>query len=172
MADPETVAKNLCLRALTGTPKTRQQLADLLADRDVPDDAAEAVLDRLGEVGLIDDEAFAQYVALNARFHALLADMAASQTVLRELERAVQLPFASPSAFVAVQAGSPAARDLLVVAQHDHRQVLEAIELREGARAEALMREHSRIARRNLHDAVRGQGLERMPSVRLIRQRG
>jgi regulatory protein len=60
MADPETVAKNLCLRALTGTPKTRQQLADLLADRDVPDDAAEAVLDRLSEVGLIDDEAFAQ----------------------------------------------------------------------------------------------------------------
>jgi len=60
MADPETVARNLCLRALTGAPKTRQQLADLLADRDVPDDAAEAVLDRLAEVGLIDDEAFAQ----------------------------------------------------------------------------------------------------------------
>jgi regulatory protein len=60
MADPETVAKNLCLRALTGAPKTRQQLADLLAGRDVPDDAAEAVLDRLSEVGLIDDEAFAQ----------------------------------------------------------------------------------------------------------------
>ena len=60
MADPETVAKNLCLRALTGAPKTRQQLADLLAGRDIPDDAAEAVLDRLSEVGLIDDEAFAQ----------------------------------------------------------------------------------------------------------------
>ncbi len=60
MADPESVARNLCLRALTGAPKTRQQLADLLADRDVPDDAAETVLDRLGEVGLIDDEAFAQ----------------------------------------------------------------------------------------------------------------
>jgi regulatory protein len=60
MVDPETVAKNLCLRALTGAPKTRQQLADLLADRDVPDDAAETVLDRLIEVGLIDDEAFAQ----------------------------------------------------------------------------------------------------------------
>ena len=60
MADPESVARNLCLRALTGAPKTRQQLADLLADRDVPDDAAETVLDRLTEVGLIDDEAFAE----------------------------------------------------------------------------------------------------------------
>ncbi|MDT0278349.1 regulatory protein RecX [Blastococcus goldschmidtiae] len=60
MADPESVARNLCLRALTGAPKTRQQLADLLAQRDVPEDVAEAVLDRLAEVGLIDDEAFAQ----------------------------------------------------------------------------------------------------------------
>lgn len=60
MKDPEAVARDLCLRALTGSPKTRQQLADLLADRGVPDDAAETVLERLGEVGLIDDEAFAR----------------------------------------------------------------------------------------------------------------
>lgn len=59
MKDPEAVARDLCLRALTGSPKTRQQLADLLDQRDVPEDAAEAVLDRLTEVGLIDDEAFA-----------------------------------------------------------------------------------------------------------------
>ncbi len=54
------MARALCLRALTGAPKTRQQLADLLAARDVPDDAAEAVLDRFTEVGLIDDAAFAR----------------------------------------------------------------------------------------------------------------
>jgi regulatory protein len=60
MKDPEAVARDLCLRALTGSPKTRQQLADLLDQREVPEDAAEAVLDRLTEVGLIDDEAFAQ----------------------------------------------------------------------------------------------------------------
>jgi regulatory protein len=58
--DPEAVARALCLRALTGAPKTRQQLADLLAGRGVPDDAAETVLDRFTEVGLIDDAAFAR----------------------------------------------------------------------------------------------------------------
>ncbi|TYP83695.1 regulatory protein [Blastococcus xanthinilyticus] len=58
--DHEQVARNICLRALTGAPKTRQQLADLLAKREVPDDAAEAVLDRFTEVGLIDDAAFAR----------------------------------------------------------------------------------------------------------------
>lgn len=60
MGDPESVARGLCLRALTGAPKTRQQLADLLARRGVPEAAAVAVLDRLGEVGLIDDAAFAR----------------------------------------------------------------------------------------------------------------
>ncbi len=58
--DPESVARAICLRALTGTAKTRQQLADLLARRGVPEEAATAVLDRFGEVGLIDDAAFAR----------------------------------------------------------------------------------------------------------------
>jgi regulatory protein len=60
MGDPEAVARNLCLRALTGAPKTRSQLADLLDSRGVPDEAAEAVLDRFTDVGLIDDAAFAR----------------------------------------------------------------------------------------------------------------
>ena len=60
MGDPEAVARGICLRALTGAPKTRQQLAELLARRGVPEEAAENVLDRFTEVGLIDDAAFAR----------------------------------------------------------------------------------------------------------------
>jgi regulatory protein len=60
LGDPESVARGICLRALTGAPKTRQQLADLLVQRGVPDDAAATVLDRFVEVGLIDDAAFAR----------------------------------------------------------------------------------------------------------------
>jgi len=59
MADPESVAKGICLRALTGTAKTRKQLADLLAKKEVPVVVADAVLDRFTDVGLIDDAAFA-----------------------------------------------------------------------------------------------------------------
>ncbi|MGY1796856.1 regulatory protein RecX [Geodermatophilus sp. SYSU D00525] len=58
--DPESVARAICLRALTGAARTRQQLADLLERRGVPEEAATAVLDRFGEVGLIDDAAFAR----------------------------------------------------------------------------------------------------------------
>src|SRR3954471_15186742 len=121
----------------------------------------------------LDDGAFLRYVRHNERFHRLLGEMAGSPVLSRELERVVSLPFASPSGFVVVQANSGRARDMLIVAQDQHRQVLEAIEQREGGRAEAIMREHSRIAQRNLRDAVRSTThLDRMPGVRLIRKRG
>jgi GntR family transcriptional regulator of vanillate catabolism len=110
-------------------------------------------------------------VGLNQRFHTLLSEMAGSPVLSRELERVVNLPFASPSGFVIVQANSPRARDMLVVAQDQHRQVLEAIAQREGARAEAIMREHSRLAQRNLREAIGSPHGGRMPGVRLIRQR-
>jgi GntR family transcriptional regulator of vanillate catabolism len=117
----------------------------------------------------LNDAAFARYVELNRRFHELLAEVSGSQLVARELDRVTNLPFASPSAFVAVQANTEHSRDMLVVAQDQHREVLGAIENREGARAEAIMREHSRIAQRNLHDAVRSRHLHRhVPGVRLI----
>ncbi|MGX4689453.1 recombination regulator RecX [Streptomyces sp. JNUCC 63] len=57
--DPVERARAICLRLLTGTPRTRKQLADALRKRDIPDDAAQEVLSRFEEVGLIDDSAFA-----------------------------------------------------------------------------------------------------------------
>lgn len=57
--DPVERARAICLRLLTGTPRTRKQLADALRKREIPDDVAEGVLDRFAEVGLIDDGAFA-----------------------------------------------------------------------------------------------------------------
>ncbi|MFI6734483.1 regulatory protein RecX [Nonomuraea sp. NPDC050451] len=53
------MARAICLRLLTMAPKTRAQLAEALRKRDVPDEAAEAVLSRFSELGLINDEAFA-----------------------------------------------------------------------------------------------------------------
>ncbi|MEU5183657.1 recombination regulator RecX [Streptomyces longwoodensis] len=57
--DPAERARAICLRLLTGTPRTRKQLADALHKREIPDEVAEEVLSRFEEVGLIDDGAFA-----------------------------------------------------------------------------------------------------------------
>jgi regulatory protein len=59
-ADPEAVARQICLQLLTTAPRTRAQLATALRRRGVPDEAAAAVLARFAEVGLIDDAMFAK----------------------------------------------------------------------------------------------------------------
>lgn len=115
------------------------------------------------------DEGFSAYVRLNGCFHKILSEMASSEVLAREIERASSMPFASPSGFVGVQAHKPDARDMLVVAQHQHRQVLDAIAMREAGRAEALMREHSRLARHNLGLALQNPQPSVMPGMQLIR---
>ncbi|MEU5212970.1 recombination regulator RecX [Streptomyces sp. NPDC020742] len=56
---PEEQARAICLRLLTGSPRTRKQLADALRQRGIPEEAAQEVLSRFEDVGLIDDGAFA-----------------------------------------------------------------------------------------------------------------
>jgi regulatory protein len=58
-ADPEAVARAVCLQLLAGAPRTRAQLARGMARRNVAEDVAERVLERFTDAGLIDDAAFA-----------------------------------------------------------------------------------------------------------------
>ena len=73
--DPEAVARAICLRLLAVSARPRAGLAAALARKGIPADAAGRVLDRLTEVGLIDDAAYAQsFVASRHRQGALGAD--------------------------------------------------------------------------------------------------
>lgn len=59
-ADPESVARSIVLRKLSTRAHTRAELERALAAKQVPAPAAEAVLDRMAELGLVNDEAFAR----------------------------------------------------------------------------------------------------------------
>jgi regulatory protein len=63
-ADPESVARTICLRLLDTRARTRAELSAQLSRRNVPIDAADAVLDRFTELGLIDDAALADTFTL------------------------------------------------------------------------------------------------------------
>src|SRR5690606_8166070 len=52
-------AREICLRQLAVRPRTRAELATALRRRGIPDDVAGEVLQRYGEVGIVDDRAFA-----------------------------------------------------------------------------------------------------------------
>lgn len=56
----EAQAKDVCLRLLTDRARSRAELADKLAAKGFAADVAERALNRLAEVGLIDDAAFAE----------------------------------------------------------------------------------------------------------------
>ncbi len=58
--DPEEVARAIALRQLTAAPRSRAQLAEAMARRDVPTEVANRVLDRFTEVGLVDDAEYAR----------------------------------------------------------------------------------------------------------------
>jgi GntR family transcriptional regulator of vanillate catabolism len=131
-----------------------------------------ARIDELLAEPALTEQSFAIYVEQNGRFHAALAEMAASELVHRQIERACTLPFASPNAFVLQRSTGPRARDVLVVAQDQHRSLLEAIRRHEGARAEAIAREHARIARHNLGEVLQSQhALSQMPGAGLLVRR-
>jgi len=83
-ADPESVAKGIVLRRLTAAPRSRSELAADLAARDVPDDVATRVLDRFTEVGLIDDQAYAQMLVRTRRDSRGLARRALQQELRRK----------------------------------------------------------------------------------------
>jgi GntR family transcriptional regulator, vanillate catabolism transcriptional regulator len=112
---------------------------------------------------------FPSYVELNEQFHRTVIALADSAVLSRQIARAITLPFASASAFVMVQARLPEAPAMFTVAQDHHRCIVRAIEAREGQRAEMLMREHARLARRNLELALRNQQTRGLvPGAQLI----
>ena len=66
----EEQARNLCLRLLTARARTRAELEGQLTKRGYPDGVSERVLDRLSQVGLIDDRDFAEQWVQSRRVNA------------------------------------------------------------------------------------------------------
>ena len=65
--DPEREAFELAVAAITRKERTAAELAEVLAGRGVDDDVAASVLNRLAEIGELDDERFAHAYARDKR---------------------------------------------------------------------------------------------------------
>lgn len=127
----EVQAKNICLRLLADSARPRAGLAQKLARRGISPATIERVLDRFTEVGLIDDQAYAEaYVrtkhqerALSRR--ALTAELrrkgvdddmvaAAAEMVDADAEEAAAIRLIAKRAPAAMAAGPEAARRRLL----------------------------------------------------------
>ena len=150
--------------------------AKLAAERVTkPEELAEirkclARIDRLIQRWTSGTDSLAKYIALNARFHDLFVDLAQSSMIRRAVDRAVSLPFASPNAFLMGHAQKKEGRAIVTLSQVHHRAIVDAIASREPTRAEAMAREHSRLARTSLELILRDKHLfSQVPGASLIR---
>jgi len=112
------------------------------------------------------------YLDLNEAFHLCILDLSGNEALRRALDHVCKVPFVAPSSRVLLPKTMPGSKDILPIAQEHHRALIEAIEHREGARAESVGREHARLTRRNLEEALADQTfLETVPGARLIKLR-
>jgi GntR family transcriptional regulator of vanillate catabolism len=116
-------------------------------------------------------DSFAVYMDLNEAFHSALLDLARSPMLRRSLSHLTALPFASPSAMVFARSKLPRAAELLTIGQEHHHALLEALEKRQGARSEAIAREHVQLSRRNLESVLSDEAIRQcVPGASLIQR--
>ena len=77
------VAQGICLRLLTARSRSRAELADALRRRGIPEDIGEPVLDRLSEIGLVNDATFAEAAVYSGHNHRGLGKRALSTELQR-----------------------------------------------------------------------------------------
>ena len=81
--DPATRARGICLRLLIARPRSRAELAQALLRRGIPEEIDESVLERLSEVGLVDDAVFAESAVHSGHNHRGLGKRALSAELYR-----------------------------------------------------------------------------------------
>jgi len=127
--------------------------ARLAAERLVKGEELESIRDvqaRLDAIKHITVDTFSAYMELNESFHSELVSLAKSAMLRRSVEHVKTLPFASPSALVFARSKLPRAAEMILVGREQHHAILDAVERRQGTRAEALAREHAQLSWRNL----------------------
>lgn len=87
-----------------------------------------------------DDEQ--RYAQMNGRFHAAIVAAAGVSIVAELLERVNRIPFTAPSTIAFDRLNLKQMFDDLWYAQRQHHEIVNAIAFGEGARVEALLREH------------------------------
>ena len=91
---------------------------------------------------LVEDDV-GRWSRLNKRFHDTLVQSHESRVIADAIARNDHLPFASADSIALDRSELPAEYQKLRIAQLQHQLVLDALDRRESARAEMLMREHA-----------------------------
>jgi GntR family transcriptional regulator of vanillate catabolism len=131
----EAGASDAVLQALGGCVEEGRLVLQQAAEQQQPIDAA-------------------RWIAMNALFHGTLVAASGNTALAAALDVVSRTPMAGAGA-LGLNGSLPQLEFTLIErAQIDHADVLQAIVAREGARAEAIMREHARRSRNNKREMM------------------
>lgn len=107
--------------------------------------------DRILGKGHIEESDEALYADMNGRLHGLIVEEALSPMIGQALERISHVAFAAPQALAFDKSSFDYTYHRLVYAHRQHHYIVDALERAEGARVEALMREHVNPVKESLN---------------------
>ena len=115
-------------------------------------------------------ESYADYAAMNDRFHALVLEACGNRALQRAVALNDKLPFAPASAMLPMQVTVTLDRDWMLYAHRQHHMLFAALKAGEGARAQALAIEHTEVAQMNMRMALerRAETEQVLPAIRLV----
>ncbi len=152
--------------------------ARLAAERGLPPKLAERIRNCLADSSAIvercdpDPADRAHWVECNQCFHSSLVEAAGNAALAASIEFVGRIPLAPPSAIIFDTAHPAAMQGQLAAALADHRAVFDAVERRQGSRAEALMREHAYRSRenklKNIAELKQNREPARLPGLDLV----
>jgi GntR family transcriptional regulator of vanillate catabolism len=99
--------------------------------------------DRLFDKGYVNEDDLEAYHDLNRRFHAIIIEASGNPIISSAMQRNEHLPFASVSSLAIDRNNLKGEYRRFNFAHLQHHAVFDALDRRQGARAEAIMREHA-----------------------------
>ena len=105
--------------------------------------------DELFSSGALPADGEQRYAAMNLRFHSLLLEFSQIELLTSLMETINRIPFAGPGAIVFEHMDQKEKYATLVYAHHQHHSIVDAIVQGNGARAEALLREHAETIKKS-----------------------
>ncbi|MFD0669206.1 GntR family transcriptional regulator [Ramlibacter sp. MAHUQ-53] len=108
------------------------------------------------------------WIAMNARFHAVLVEAADNRALVSALEHVARRPLAGAAALSLHGIAPQLEFRFIERAQRDHEDLLAALEAGQGARAESLMREHAFRSRENKRALLTGEASASAPAAPTI----
>jgi GntR family transcriptional regulator of vanillate catabolism len=126
--------------------------------------------DRLLAANPLTMQSYADYAAMNDRFHALVLEACGNRALQRSVALNDRLPFAPASAMLPMQGSVALDRDWMLYAHRQHHMLADAMRRGEGARAQALAVEHTEVAQMNMRLALerRAETERVLPAIRLV----